>query len=313
MLIPCFDEERTVGTVVRDFRQALPDATVYVYDNGSRDRTAEIARAEGAQVRRERRQGKGFVVASMFDQVIAHRYVLVDGDDTYPAEYARRMLEILDRGDAEMVVASRAASYKETRVRPFHGFGNWLVGWLINLIWGTSLRDPMSGYRALTYQAVCQLPLRAGGFDVETEMTIQALHRRLVIEEIEVPYRDRPPGSPSKLSTLPDGARVLTKIFLLLKAYKPMTFFGLLGIGCSLIAAGALAATVPALLHDPSTWAVIVTTLAFMLFLAGAVFAVTGIILHTINVRIMEGQILMARSESHRGGPDPTKDSDRSE
>jgi glycosyltransferase involved in cell wall biosynthesis len=293
VMIPCYNEEQVIGKVITDFREALPEATIYVFDNNCTDDTAKIARELGAVVIREKRQGKGFVVATMFKKVRADYYVMVDGDDTYPAEYAPRMLEALIKDEADMIVGSRRASYGDTQVRPFHGAGNRLVRFLINKVFRANVQDPMSGFRAWTREVCDIVPIMATGFDIETELTIQVLSRDLVIHEIDVPYRDRQPGSHSKLRTFSDGTRVLTRIFMLLRAYNPLTFFGLLGL--VFIAAGLTSGWVVIwefietgiVAHVPLA---ILTTL---LFLSAFLFIITGVILNTINVRLMEAQRLM--------------------
>ncbi len=230
VLIPCFNEAATIGKVVADFRAALPDAAIYVFDNNSDDGTGEIARRAGAVVHTEKRQGKGFVVAAMFEKVEADTYLMVDGDDTYPADRAAEMIAPVVEGKADMVVGCREAVDEAAAYRRFHVFGNWLVRWLINFIFNAKLRDIMSGYRAFSREVALNLPIMAYGFDIETEMSIQCLYRRWVIHEIPVAYRERPEGSESKLSTFRDGFRVLFRILSLFRSYKPLTFFGGMGI-----------------------------------------------------------------------------------
>src|ERR1017187_1742069 len=213
ILIPCYQEEQTIGKVIADFQRALPHAQVYVYDNNCTDRTAEIARQAGAVVRREKRQGKGFVVASMFEQVDADILVMVDGDDTYEAEAVGALLAPILKGDADMTVAVRQHAYAEKSFRPFHLLGNRLICGIINRAFGSKISDIFSGYRAFTREAAAQIPITAAGFDVETELTLQALYRGLVITEIVAPYRARPEGSFSKLRTVSDGLLVLLKLF----------------------------------------------------------------------------------------------------
>lgn len=230
VLIPCFNEAATIGKVVADFRTALPDATIYVFDNNSDDGTGEIARQAGAVVHTEKRQGKGFVVAAMFEKVEADTYLMADGDDTYPADRAAEMIAPVVDGKADMVVGCREAVDEAAAYRRFHVFGNWLVRWLINFIFNAKLRDIMSGYRAFSREVALNLPIMAYGFDIETEMSIQCLYRRWVIHEIPVAYRERPEGSESKLSTFRDGFKVLFRILSLFRSYKPLTFFGGMGI-----------------------------------------------------------------------------------
>lgn len=227
VLIPCFNEAAAVGKVVRDFRRVLPEAEVYVYDNNSTDGTGEIAAAAGAHVVREWRQGKGNVVRSMFRGIDADCYIMVDGDDTYPAENAREMADLIFSGAADMVIGDRlGTTYFGENKRPFHGAGNRLVRWCINRLWGEGkIRDVMTGYRAFSPLFVKSFPVLSEGFEIETEMTVYALDARFLIRSIPVSYRDRPAGSVSKLRTFRDGAKVLHTIFSLYKDYKPLPFF----------------------------------------------------------------------------------------
>lgn len=229
VLIPCYNEEQTVAKVVRDFRAALPEAVVYVYDNNSTDHTAELAAAAGAVVRHEYAQGKGAVIRRMFREVDAACYVMADGDDTYPAEHAPQMVELVLAHQADMVVGDRLSStYFEENKRPFHGIGNSVVRWSINTIFGADVRDIMTGYRAFSYQFVKSFPVLSRGFEIETEMTVHALDKRMQVENVVVAYRDRPEGSVSKLNTVSDGLRVLRLIARLFRNYKPLAFFGLI-------------------------------------------------------------------------------------
>lgn len=230
VLVPCFNEAATIDKVVRDFRRELPEATVYVFDNNSTDDTAEIADRAGAVVMHEKRQGKGFVVAAMFEKVDADFYVMADGDDTYPAEQVRAVLAPVLQGGADMVVGVRKAVDEAKAYRRFHVLGNWLVRSLINFIFGSRLQDIMSGYRAFTREVAKSIPIMAYGFDIETEMTVQCLYRKWVIREVPVEYRERPEGSVSKLSTFRDGFKVIRRILALFRSYKPLTFFGGMGI-----------------------------------------------------------------------------------
>lgn len=232
VLIPCYNESVTIGKVVDDFRRALPEADVYVYDNNSTDGTAEVAAAHGAIVRREPRQGKGNVVRQMFRDIEADYYIMVDGDDTYPAEVARELLAPLVDGSADMTVGDRLSngSYGEENSRAFHGFGNNLVRWLIKVIYGFAFDDVMTGYRAFTRAFVKTMPVLSTGFQVETEISIYAVDRGWRVADVPIEYRDRPEGSVSKLSTFGDGAKVLRAIASLCKDYRPFVFFGLLSL-----------------------------------------------------------------------------------
>ena len=236
--IPCYQEEKTIAKVVTDFRAQLPGAAVYVFDNNCTDRTAEFARAAGATVIREKKQGKGYVVATLFEVVDADIIVMIDGDGTYDATAVHRLLAPVLAGDADMVVAARLEQYTDKSFRKFHVAGNQMVCGIINKIFGSSISDIFSGYRAFTRDCALNIPITSRGFDVETELTVQSLYRGMVIKEIEAPYGERPAGSFSKLRTLPDGIRVLLRLFLLLRAYKPLTLFGSMFIVLFLVAVG---------------------------------------------------------------------------
>ena len=226
LLIPCYNEERTIKKVVEDFREVLPEAAIYVYDNNSTDQTAELAKEAGAIVRHERRQGKGNVIRSMFRQIDADCYLIIDGDDTYPAKHAREMVDLVLEKGVDMVIGDRLSStYFEENKRPFHNMGNKLVRGLINLIWKTNVKDIMTGYRAFSRPFVKLFPVMSGGFEIETEMTIHALDKRFYLKEIPIDYKDRPEGSVSKLNTQRDGIKVLKTIFSLFKEYSPLKFF----------------------------------------------------------------------------------------
>ncbi|MBI9043827.1 MAG: glycosyltransferase, partial [Anaerolineaceae bacterium] len=236
VIIPCYNEETTIGKVVSDFKTELPEARIYVFDNNSSDQSAKIASQAGAIVVKEKRQGKGFVIASMFRKIEADFYIMVDGDDTYPADRVHDLLKPLIQEEADMVVGNRLSKFTDDAFRPLHVFGNHIICSLINLVFSSRLKDPLSGFRAFNRDLVKHIPVVASGFDVETEMTLQILYRHYVIHEIEIPYRERPRGSLSKLNTFSDGFVILRKIFSILRAYKPLTFFG--GIGLMLSFAG---------------------------------------------------------------------------
>lgn len=226
VLVPCYNEGVTIKKVVGDFQKVLPDAEVLVYDNNSTDGSADLARQAGATVVFERRQGKGNVVRSMFRDVDADCYLMVDGDDTYPAECAGKMVEMV-RAGVDMVIGDRLSStYAEENKRPFHNFGNTLVRTLVNRCFGGNVTDIMTGYRAFSRRFVKTFPSLSNGFETETEMTIHALDKKLVIESLVIEYRDRPRGSESKLNTFSDGFRVLLTIVNMLKEYRPLAFFG---------------------------------------------------------------------------------------
>ena len=239
VLIPCYNEARTVAKVVADYRAALPQATVYVYDNNSTDGTADLAAAAGAVVRKERQQGKGNVLRRMFREIDAECYLLVDGDDTYPAEAAPEMVRAVRERGADMVVGDRLSStYFTENKRPFHNFGNSLVRFCINRLFGSQIKDIMTGYRAFSFQFVKTYPVLARGFEIETEMSIHAVERNMRIENIVIEYRDRPVGSESKLNTYSDGLKVLRTIVRLYKNYRPFGFFSMLAALLALCSAG---------------------------------------------------------------------------
>lgn len=282
VLLPCFNEEVTIGKVVRDFKAALPDATVYVYDNNSTDRTAEIAAAEGAIVRREPRQGKGNVIRAMFEDIDADVYVMADGDDTSPADAAPAMVsKVLDGYD--MVIGDRLSStYFQENKRPFHNFGNRLVRGSINGLFNAHVTDIMTGYRAFSFTFVKTYPVLSRGFEVETEMTIHSLNNNLRLYEMPIQYRDRPAGSVSKLDTVGDGIKVMSTIFRMIREYKPLPFFGTIGL---------LIGAIGILLCGGVTYEFTKTGLvarfptligAIMLVIVGLLLFATGIILDVI-------------------------------
>lgn len=231
ILIPCYNEEKTIGKVVNDFKRLLPEAVVYVYDNNSNDNTSAIAAKAGAVVRYEHQQGKGNVIRRMFREIEAECYLMVDGDDTYPAEYARQMVNLVLQKNADMVVGDRLSStYFTENKRPFHNFGNSLVRKCINLLFKCNIKDIMTGYRAFSYQFVKTFPVISKGFEIETEMSIHAVDKNLYMENVVVDYRNRPNGSESKLNTFSDGLKVIKTIIRLWKDYRPMSFFSLLSL-----------------------------------------------------------------------------------
>lgn len=229
ILIPCYNESLTIEKVVKDYKKVLPEADIYVYDNNSKDGTDEIAKKAGAIVRYEYRQGKGNVIRSMFRDIDADCYLMIDGDDTYPAENAREMCNLVLEGKADMVIGDRLSStYFTENKRPFHNFGNRIVRYAINKLWNNNIKDIMTGYRAFSYEFVKGFPVLSKGFEIETEMTIHAVDKNYKLVEIPVTYRDRPEGSVSKLNTYKDGFKVLKTIANLFKEYKPGGFFGLI-------------------------------------------------------------------------------------
>ena len=282
VLLPCYNEEVTIGKVVRDFRTALPDATVYVYDNNSTDRTAAIAAAEGAAVRKEPRQGKGNVIRAMFEDIDADVYVMADGDDTYPADAAPAMVAKVLEG-YDMVIGDRLSStYFQENKRPFHNFGNRLVRGSINGLFGAHVTDIMTGYRAFSFTFVKTYPVLSRGFEVETEMTIHSLNNNLRLFEMPIQYRDRPEGSVSKLDTVGDGIRVMSTIFRMIREYKPLPFFGGLGALVGIIGVILCAMVTMEFMHTGMVARFPTLIGAVMLVIAGLLLAVTGIILDVI-------------------------------
>jgi len=275
VLIPCYNEELTIEKTVRDFRTALPDADIYVYDNNSSDQTAVIAEKAGAIVRKEPQQGKGNVVRSMFREIEADAYVLVDGDDTYPAEEVHSLLNLVLNEGADMVIGDRLSNgtYYSENKRPFHELGNNLVRDLINHLFHGNIRDIMTGYRVFSRRFVKCFPIRSEGFQIETEMTVYALIMRMHIAEIPITYRDRPEGSFSKLDTMHDGMKVIIKLFDLYKDYRPlyfMTWASVLFLTAGLITIG--------LFHDMRGFLA-----GIFLISAAMILIATGLILDSIK------------------------------
>lgn len=236
VLIPCYNESKTVEKVVKDYRKVLPEADIYVYDNNSKDGTDVIAKKAGAIVRYEYRQGKGNVIRSMFRDIDADCYLMIDGDDTYPAEDARKMVDLVLEGRADMVIGDRLSStYFTENKRPFHNLGNKTVRLLINKLFNNKVKDIMTGYRAFSYEFVKGFPVLSKGFEIETEMTIHAVDKNYSLIEVPVSYRDRPVGSVSKLNTYSDGLKVLKTIATLFKEYKPGVFFNIFAIMCLIL------------------------------------------------------------------------------
>ena len=239
VLIPCYNEDKTIEKVVSDFKRVLPDAIIYVYDNNSTDDTEKLAKKAGAVVRHEYQQGKGNVVRRMFQEIDAHCYILVDGDDTYPAESAAKMVKLVQEHNADMVVGDRLSStYFEENKRPFHNIGNSVVRKCINILFHNDIKDIMTGYRAFSYRFVKTFPVLSKGFEIETEMSIHAIDKNMHIANVVIDYRDRPAGSESKLNTYSDGFKVLKTICRLFRTYRPMAFFGIIAFVLMLISAG---------------------------------------------------------------------------
>lgn len=236
VLVPCYNESQTIGKVIDDWKKVLPEATIYVYDNNSTDDTAKISKEHGAVVKHEYQQGKGNVIRRMFCEIEADCYLMVDGDDTYPAEFGPQMVKLVLEKNVDMVVGDRLSStYFEENKRPFHNFGNSLVRASINSLFKSNVRDIMTGYRAFSRQFVKTFPVLSRGFEIETEMTIHAVDKNMALENVVIEYRDRPSGSESKLNTYSDGIKVMLTIFRLLKNYKPTKFFGIIALILTII------------------------------------------------------------------------------
>ncbi len=239
VLIPCYNEEKTIEKVVNDFKAALPEATIYVYNNNSQDDTAKIAEAAGAIVRNEYMQGKGNVIRRMFREIDADCYIMTDGDDTYPAESAKEMVDLVLNKNVDMVVGDRLSStYFTENKRPFHNLGNSLVRKSINIIFKNHIKDIMTGYRAFSYEFVKTFPVLSRGFEIETEMSIHAVDKNMFVDNVVITYRDRPEGSESKLNTYSDGIKVIFTIVKLFAIYKPLAFWGLIATALMLVSIG---------------------------------------------------------------------------
>lgn len=303
ILIPCYNEGLTIGKVIRDFRRAVPSAQIYVYDNNSTDNTAAVAKTEGAIVVREARQGKGFVVQSMFMDIEADVYVMVDGDDTYPAEKVAELIQPIQEARADMVVGNRLVDYRDRSFRPLHVFGNRLVVWAVNRVFGSKVQDVMSGYRAFSARLVKSIPIVSRGFEIETELTLQALYRRFVTVEVPIPYGVRPEGSYSKLNTFRDGFRVLISIVDIFKAYRPLLFFGSLGAMIGVV--GLLLGSIP-LIEFVQTGKVLRFPTAFLaasLEVMALVSVACGVVLDSMNHHFRElSQLLLKRNRPGKLG-----------
>lgn len=297
ILIPCFNEAQTIEKVVCDFRTELPNARIVVIDNASTDDTVKAALLSGAEIRHEPRRGKGYVVEQMLREIDADYFVMVDGDDTYPASFVHQLLAPVMAGYADMCVGARLSSFDDAAFRPMHLIGNQLIRILVNWIGQSNLSDILSGYRAYSRRVARELPVTSPGFEVETDMAFQMLYYQIHITEIAVPYRARPTGSKSKLRTFRDGARVLWKIFTLLRSVKPLTFFGgisvlllLLGFAAAApLLVGASGASDDYLQHIPE--AIMATGLVLLSF--GFLFV--GIVLHAVNWRLRELHNVLTR------------------
>ncbi|MGZ3652308.1 MAG: glycosyltransferase [Bdellovibrionota bacterium] len=283
VLLPCYNEEKTIAAVVRDFQAQLPGASVYVFDNCSSDRTSEEAKKAGATVVFSARRGKGNVIRHMFNVVEADAFLMADGDSTYPASEAPKLIAALRTHHADMIVGTRMATYSQNAFRRFHVFGNRMVARLISFLFGVEVTDVLSGYRAFSREFVKTVPLVSAGFEIETEMTLQAAAKNFVIREVPVPYGERPEGSVSKLNTFSDGFLVLKSLLLIFKDYRPLFFFGSLSVlllGFSLLAGSAPIADY---MHFHYVYRVPLAILAAALAIVAVLTLFVGLILETVR------------------------------
>ncbi len=307
VLIPCYNESKTIGKVVEDFKRVLPQAVIYVYDNNSKDGTDEIARRAGALVRYEYQQGKGNVIRRMFRDIDAECYIMVDGDDTYPAEAAGEMADKVLNRNADMVVGDRLSStYFEENKRPFHNFGNSIVRSSINRLFHTNIKDIMTGYRAFSYQFVKTFPVLSKGFEIETEMSIHASDKNMFVENVVIDYRDRPEGSESKLNTYSDGIKVIMTIARLFQTYKPLAFFSIIGLILFILGIGFMIPVFGAFLRTGTVAKLPTLIVSGFAVIAAVISFFSGLILQTIarkNRQDFEMQLIRTRDqyESVRG------------
>ena len=283
VLIPCYNESLTIEKVVSDYKEALPEATIYVYDNNSSDHTDELARKAGAKVVYEYRQGKGNVIRSMFRDIDAECYLMIDGDDTYPAENAREMVDLVLNKGVDMVIGDRLSStYFTENKRPFHNMGNRIVRSLINHLFHSNVKDIMTGYRAFSRLFVKSFPVLSNGFEIETVMTIHALDKNFLLEEIPVTYRDRPEGSESKLNTVSDGMKVLKTIASLFRDYKPLLFFSCASIICLLLGIGFFVPVFVSYIHTGLVEKIPTIIVSGVVFTVGILLWICGLILDVV-------------------------------
>ena len=283
VLIPCYNESLTIEKVVSDYKEALPEATIYVYDNNSSDHTDELARKAGAKVVYEYRQGKGNVIRSMFRDIDAECYLMIDGDDTYPAENAREMVDLVLNKGVDMVIGDRLSStYFTENKRPFHNMGNRIVRSLINHLFHSNVKDIMTGYRAFSRLFVKSFPVLSKGFEIETEMTIHALDKNFLLEEIPVTYRDRPEGSESKINTVSDGMKVLKTIASLFRDYKPLLFFSCASIICLLLGIGFFVPVFVSYIHTGLVEKIPTIIVSGVVFTVGILLWICGLILDVV-------------------------------
>lgn len=287
-MVPCYNEELTIAKVITDMKNMLPEAQIYVFDNNSRDKTAEIAHSSGATVIKEKRQGKGFVVQSMFNKIDANVYIMVDGDDTYDLTKVDQMVSIIKNEEADLIVGNRLKNYSSRSFRPLHTFGNKLVRFLINKFFHARLKDIMSGLRVMSREFVKNINITSSGFEVETEMTIKALKHGFVIKEFDIEYRERPEGSHSKLNTFRDGILVLKTIFMIFKDYRPFLFFSIVAIVLFFISLLSGSVVIDEFIRTRYIRHVPLAIFASGTMILSIISFVTGIILDSVNRRFDE-------------------------
>jgi len=299
-IIPCYNEEPTIAKVILDLRSVLPEAEIFVFDNNSTDKTAEIAKSMGAQVVREKRQGKGYVVQTMFEKVDADIYVMVDGDDTYDITGLNKLISIVQSDSADIIIGNRLKSHTKKAFRPFHFLGNKLVRFLVNRLFKTNLSDVMSGLRIMSRAFVKNINITSTGFEVETEMVLKALKYKYVIKESEVIYRERPVGSQSKLRTMTDGILVLKTILIVFRDYKPMLFFSFLSLFLLFISFLSGSVVIAEFMETRIVRHVPLAIFASGTIILSIIFFVTGIILDSINRRFEEMYSLIRIKSSQK-------------
>jgi glycosyltransferase involved in cell wall biosynthesis len=287
-IVPCYNEELTIESVIKDAKSAVPEAALYVFDNNSTDKTAQTALSLGAQVISEKRQGKGFVVQSIFNKVDADLYIMVDGDDTYDLSRIQDMIALVKQDQADMVVGNRLATHTSKAFRPLHTFGNKLVRFLINKLFRANLKDIMSGFRVMKREFVKNINIMSSGFEVETEMTIKALKYGYVIKEIDINYRERPEGSHSKLNTIKDGMVVLKTIFIIFKDYKPLLFFSVISGILLVISLVSGSVVITEFLETRYITHIPLAIFASGTMILSIILFITGIILDSTNRRFDE-------------------------
>ncbi|MBU1177597.1 glycosyltransferase family 2 protein [Patescibacteria group bacterium] len=295
VVIPCYNEEKTIKKVITDFQRHLPEAEIIVYDNNSTDQTVKIAQAAGVKVLHEKRQGKGQVVKSMFDNIQADIYVLVDGDDTYPAEAARKLIKPVLDDEVDVVVGTRLEGADNKTLRPLHQIGNRIILGVINLFFRTNFKDILSGYRIMGKKFVHNVPLLSSGFEIETELTLQALERGFRIKEIPIKYRERPVGSQSKLKSFQDGSKIIFTIMSILRDYRPMTFFPL--VASLFVLIGLIFGSTVIIEYYQTGFVTKLprAVLSVSLILISSIVFVAGFVVETINRRFRETHILFRR------------------